>query len=95
MLNRKKAISQSIPDFFIKCKLKYFMCPLMNCYRTTLVVKTFHRITQMHFSFISISTEVVFLGKRAQRWHMPGDKCKVFLWLDLYTDPILERLMAF
>lgn len=49
MLNRKKAISQSIPDLFIKHKLKYFMCPLMNCYRTTLVVKTFHKITQMQF----------------------------------------------
>lgn len=49
MLNRKKAISQSILDLFIKHKLKYFMCPLMNCYRTTLVVKTFHKITQMQF----------------------------------------------
>lgn len=26
---------------------------------------------------------------------MPGDKCKVFLWLELYTDLILVRLMAF
>lgn len=25
MLNRKKAISRSIPDLFIKCKLKYFV----------------------------------------------------------------------
>lgn len=50
MLNRKNSISQEIPDdLFIECKLTYFMALLMNCYRTTSAVKTFHEHRREQF----------------------------------------------
>lgn len=50
MLNRKNSISQEIPDdLFIECKLTYFMGLLMNCYRTTSAVKTFHENRREQF----------------------------------------------
>lgn len=50
MLNRRNTISQEIlDDLFIECKLTYFMGLLMNCYRTTSAVKTFHENTREQF----------------------------------------------
>ena len=50
MLNRRDTIGQEIPDdLFIECKLTYFMGLLMNCYRTTSAVKTFHENKREQF----------------------------------------------
>lgn len=69
MLNRRNTIGQEIPDdLFIECKLTYFMGLLMNCYRTTSAVKTFHEngrdqfVTCYHIHRKSFSCTPVKMG---------------------------------